>query len=47
MRMRRLRCCTGGADSSAPLSPNEIEDRLMNKDIIAGKWTQIKGQAQA
>jgi uncharacterized protein YjbJ (UPF0337 family) len=27
--------------------PPPTEDPAMNKDIISGKWTQLKGQAQA
>jgi len=30
-----------------PCRQQEKEINAMNKDIIAGKWTQIKGQAQA
>ena len=27
--------------------PRNMQESSMNKDIIAGKWTQLKGQAQA
>jgi uncharacterized protein YjbJ (UPF0337 family) len=37
------RSCVGG-DTTASLPQ---EDAQMNKDLIAGKWTQLKGKFQA
>lgn len=34
-----------GQCTALPIPQNE--DSRMNKDIIAGKWTQLKGKAQA
>jgi len=33
--------------ASAPMSLTKSRNATMNKDIIAGKWTQLKGKAQA
>jgi uncharacterized protein YjbJ (UPF0337 family) len=31
---------------AAPPAAQKMQESPMNKDIIAGKWTQLKGQAQ-
>ena len=36
-----------GASRSDADSPQTFEVQGMNKDIISGKWSQVKGKAQA
>src|SRR5690606_31106446 len=40
--------CDGGDVVDVPHSPHKNNEVApMNKDIIAGKWTQVKGKAKA
>jgi len=38
-------CCPCGGAAAIP--PKKSKETRMNKDIISGKWSQLKGKAQA